>query len=806
MILHDFKPEKYTLVFNPNLTNNTVLVKENIELKCLHPSSKIVLHGVDVDIHSSTLLGHFENLKYSVDKLRQEITFILPKIIEPPNLCNLHIEFTVKINDVLHGIYKTNYNGHVGIATQFESTDARRAFICMDEPSAKSIFDISVIVPSNNLNVFSNMPIMSIKDSEHEKKYIHFFPTPLMSTYLVALILGNYDYISEMNGTTQIRICAPPDKIKFGEFALSVATRAITWYENYFDIKFPLPKCDLISIPDFPCGAMENFGCITFRETNILYNPDITTFLKKINITFVICHEIAHTWFGNMVTPVWWNDLWLNEGFANYIQYECVNALFPEWKIWDMFPQRDLPWALELDSLKSTHPIQVPNVETPEQIGEIFDGISYAKGCSLLVMLSNMFGFESFKTKIQTYLKAHLWGNTTSEKLWEMLGISSTMIKWMKEPGYPLITVNDDGSIHQERFGTHVSVDASASTGTKWDIPISYTFCEKNVLTTKQNVSLIDGIKNMSWFKLNPEQRCLYRVNYPVSNWNNLCEPIKNGTLSVSDRIGILSDAVALSRNREFPNYLLKNIIMSYSNESNYYVWNTILSSFNQLRIITHQSSWKSFVINFCKPHMKRLEQVKTNDLNMFVKQIVLNQLVQYGDEPISELNIDNYHDKIIPTELKGPFYISIAKTTNGFEYLTNRLKNNILLMSEEKQLILNALGTIHCQESLDFAFGSHVREQDSIFTLASMSSTHDGALISFDWMKKNWSSIVHKYDTTGLFGRIISLVGGGLYSPTEFKTFFSNIHVSCPKILEQTLENMEINKCWYERIGEFIW
>lgn len=365
--------------------------------------TEIILNALDINILEATLIKDDGSKHYSKDitysTVNETVTIKFEEVAPQEAILQMHFEGV--LNDKMKGFYRSKYltsNGEEAYAavTQFEATDARRCFPCWDEPAIKATFDIKLVVPVDRV-ALSNMPVKEEKSLEDGLRKLCFEKTPIMSTYLVAVVVGEFDFVEDKSSDgVVVRVYTPLGKKEQGMFALKVATKVLPYYNDYFKIAYPLPKMDLIAIADFSAGAMENWGLITYRETFVLVDPDNTSLIRKQSIALTVGHEIAHQWFGNLVTMEWWTHLWLNEGYASFVEFLCVDHLFPEYEIWTQFVTDMYTRALELDALQNSHPIEV-EVGHPTEIDEIFDEISYNKGASVIRMLHNYLGDEAFR-------------------------------------------------------------------------------------------------------------------------------------------------------------------------------------------------------------------------------------------------------------------------------------------------------------------------------------------------------------------------------------------------------------------------
>lgn len=406
-------PMNYKLTLQPNLTEFTFTGEEVIDVEVKQETDKVIINCLDINVTSasfslgeqsypsSSICHHFEDETV-------EISFASPLPLGQGELC---LDFTGELNKKLKGFYRCKYSGEDGsekfcAVTHFEPTGARRAFPCWDEPAIRATFDITLIVPKDRV-ALSNMNVKEEKDHTEDTslKVVKYARTPVMSTYLVAFVVGEFDFVEgkDANGVI-IRVYTPKGKAVQGQFALEVAKKCLPFYKEYFGIGYLLPKLDLIAIQDFVIGAMENWGLVTYRETCLLIDPSDSSSAAKQYVALVVGHELAHMWFGNLVTVEWWTHLWLKEGFASWIEYLLVDHCFPEFDVWTQFVSTDFASALKLDALNNSHPIEVP-VGHPGEIDEIFDTISYNKGASVIRMLHQYVGNQDFRKGLNHYLK-----------------------------------------------------------------------------------------------------------------------------------------------------------------------------------------------------------------------------------------------------------------------------------------------------------------------------------------------------------------------------------------------------------------
>jgi puromycin-sensitive aminopeptidase len=559
----------------------------------------------------------------------------------------INILFSGILNDQMRGLYRSTYLGldgqsHTMATTQFEATDARRAFPCFDEPSHKATFQLVVTIPAH-MQCISNTPPESIhtsvapahnskdKDNNMLLKTITYQKTPKMSTYLLALVVGEFDAVSTTSPTTSIQttVYTIPGKAHQGTFCLDTATKCLDLYQDLFHIPYPLIKSDLLAIPDFAAGAMENWGCVTYREAKILVKEGSTSESMRRGIARTVCHELAHQWFGNLVTMEFWTQLWLNEGFARFMEFVAIDILFPDWDAWTEFVQSVFGVAQSLDAMKSSHPVEV-EVQHPDEIHDIFDAISYAKGASLIRMLSSYLGFETFMEGLKIYLQRHAYGNATTDMLWQALQdasnkpVAQLMNPWTLQTGYPLLRLNDTGTLDITRF--LASGPGSDVTESSWPIPVTAIVQGEEQVQGPwiihgpdgdQSVDLLEAISTWSaagkWFKLNANQTAFIRVAYTSEQWQRLASAmVPAGTqLSAIDRLGLISDSFAAGRAGYSSIVDSLRLVEDFGQHdtAEYSVWEELSENLSDLcRLYRAQDYFPKFQAYIAKIYSKQLE------------------------------------------------------------------------------------------------------------------------------------------------------------------------------------------------------
>ncbi|HTN71323.1 MAG TPA: M1 family metallopeptidase, partial [Methylomirabilota bacterium] len=450
-------PGRYEIRLTPDLGAATFAGEEKVSIQVLEPVRQIVVNAAELEFQTVSVKspdGKVTLGDAALDGDNEQVTLRFPEALNPGRW-ELQIKFSGILNDKLHGFYRSTYKDAKGkekplASTQFESTDARRAFPCWDEPAFKAVFQVTLVVDGGLTAISNARVIREIPLPESGKKEVVFADSMKMSTYLVAFIVGEFEGTdATMVGNAPLRVWAVPGKQRLAKFAQEIGRFSLDHFSRYYDIAYPGDKLDLIAIPDFASGAMENLGAITFRETALLVDEEKATRGELERVADVVSHENAHMWFGDLVTMKWWNGLWLNEAFATFMEMLAVDAWKPEWRRWDSFTISRAA-AMQVDGLKSTRPIEFP-VEKPEEAAGMFDVLTYEKGASVLRMLEQYLGADAFRDGIRLYLRRHEYANAETTDLWDALEestrepVRALMDSWIFQAGYPIISVERNG-------------------------------------------------------------------------------------------------------------------------------------------------------------------------------------------------------------------------------------------------------------------------------------------------------------------------------------------------------------------------
>ncbi len=842
------RPERYRLMIHPDIEKFTFRCEETIYLKIDKPSKEIVLHGVDLKVEDAVLIQGGEEYrpkKISYKPLEESVVFIFSKPLAKGD-SEFNLKFTGEINDKMAGFYRSKYQ--IGnetkfmASTQFEATDARRAFFCVDEPASKAIFDLTFLIPKSH-TVVSNTHVENIKEHESGYKLVSFAPTPKMSTYLVAYIIGELEYLeTKTKEGTIVRVFVTPGKKAQAEFALDTTAKMLSYYNDYFGIAYPLAVLDVIAIPDFASLAMENWGAITYREIALLIDPEHSSAAAKQRVALVIAHELAHQWFGNLVTMEWWTHLWLNEGFASWIEYLAVDHLFPKWDIWTQFVYSDLNRALELDALKNTHPVEV-SVGHPSEIREIFDAISYSKGASIIRMLADYLGENDFRKGLKIYLTKYNYSNATTEHLWDAFeeasgkSVRKLMQKWTQTPGYPLISVSRDKKgvvkLKQGRFYSSALENKKSKKKVLWNVPIGYTTSagnEKNyLLMSSASVILKEKFDDSEWLNLNAGQSGVFRVAYDSKFLDSLEGAVKDKRISATDRLGLLNDSFALSRAGISDTAATLKLLSAYKDENSYTVWRDLATQLDDLdNLFYGQKFYAKFQKHIQTIFSDVVENMGWNKkqgdghLEFLLRELVLAQAGKFGDISVigeAKKRFKNFLNdrKTLEPDLRSMVFSLVAKNGDEKDY------DELLKLYREANLQeeRNRIGGALCQfkqvslikKTLKFILSSEVRDQDAPLLLAASASNNYARDLTWKFIKDNWKLLYDRYSGGHTCSRMITDTTSDFDTNEDAKDiekfFKKNKAAGMERVIAQVLERIRSNAAWkkvaIKSVGKFL-
>lgn len=824
----DVKPLNYVLRFEPHFSNFTFSGNEIIDVSITKPTSKIMLNAAELKIKNCHMLwnGRKINAKTKLDEKNETLEIKIP--IRIKGKAQIIIDFVGILNDRLVGFYRSQYKDKQGktkflATTQFEAADARRAFPCWDEPEAKATFDIAIITEKNHTAI-SNTNVIS-KKKLGNKTIFRFAKTPIMSTYLVYLAAGEFEFLSSKLGKVTMRIVTTKGNSKKGKFALDLCKKLVMSYENYFGIKYPLPKLDLIAVPDFASGAMENWGAITFRETILLYDPKTSSTLTKQYIAEVVSHELAHQWFGNLVTMKWWNDLWLNESFATFMATKFVDKFYPEWKLWDQFLEDTMNTAMGLDALHSSHPIDV-KVNEPSEIREIFDAISYDKGGCVLRMLESFVSEKTFRAGLRTYLKKFSYKNAKGDDLWNEIGkearapVRIMVNSWLKQVGFPLLEAQKLDSklaLSQKRF----VLEKKGKEKGLWYIPVSISQDNKTIkkLVTKTHDAI--PIKH-SPLVINSGRTGFYRIKYSYDLLADLKTAALHKSISAVDRWAAQNDLFALCVSGDGTARRYLDFVEAYEDEDDYISRSNVANNLYFLYQKTRNEPYSYAIKNIAQFFLRNIFSqlgwdAKENEphTNAFLRSFVISALGRLDDDQIiSEANkrFEQYlkNPSSLNPDIQEPVFSIVAWSGDATTYKKLLGLYRSAKTQEEKLRFLGALCSFKDDklllDTLKFSQSKEVRSQNMHMPIMRISTNPYGKAILWPWLKKNWKSIRVKVGVgSPLLNRIIASISAVADSTleAEIRQFFrSNPTPGTERTLEQTLERIRIHSAMIQRIG----
>lgn len=828
------KPINYNLTFEPDLEKFVFGGTEIITAVCSARTDKITMNCAELEILSCRVEseGRQVGCTYATSSPQEEeLAISLDEEIK--GSVTISIKFQGTLNDRLLGFYRSQYEQdgttRYLATTQFEAADARRAFPCWDEPEAKATFEISMLA-DKRFSAISNMPAAS-KRKLGDRILHRFAKTPVMSTYLVYLGVGEFEYLTGRTGKTRIRVVTTKGNKYRGRYSLNLGKKLLASYEEYFGIGYPLPKLDLIALPDFAAGAMENWGAITFRETILLYDPKTSSTRTKQFIAEVISHEIAHQWFGNLVTMKWWNDLWLNESFATFMATKFVDRFYPEWDMWSQFVDDAMVMAMGIDSLKTTHPIDV-TVKSPAQIREIFDAISYDKGGCILRMLENYVGEPNFQEGLKKYLSDFKYGNAEGRDLWRAIGkaskmpVASMVDTWLKQPGFPLVHASRNGTtlkIRQRRYLLEHDDDHS---GGMWHIPLFLGPQDglPSRLLKKESAS-VRVPKTSGGFVVNPGRTGFYRVRYDDAMLSDLKPLVEEKRLPPIDRWAIQNDLFSLcvSGGKTVADYL--DFSGAYAGEDSYMASLNVAHNLASLYFGAFDEEFSDGIGVHARGHLKAVLQrlgwdAKKTDshTDAMLRAFVISALGRMDDPDVTAEAQERYSkflespDSLQP-DLVEPVCSIAAWNGNAKTHAELLGLYRDASTAEERLRFLGAMcgfqDTRLLTRTLNFSQTGEVRSQNMQLPIMKVAANPRGKKILWPWLKKNWKRLNKKVGSGNpLLNRIVASIASVADDSmeSEITSFFrENPAPGTERTQAQMLERVRIRSALLRRMrGEF--
>ena len=797
-------PTKYSIRIIPDIEKLTFTGSETVKLNVHARVRELVLNALELEITGASVDDKkLPQSAVKIDKSNELLTLTLPSELATGDH-TLTLSFSGKINQQGQGLFYMRYQEQgtdakkIALGTQFEATDARRFFPCWDEPSFRARFQLTAVVPQNWIAV-SNMPIESETKINNPEiigaggKEVRFATTPSMASYLNVFVAGELDLIEMTAAGTQIRVIATKGKTEWGRYALESTAQILEYYNDYFGIPYPLPKLDQIAIPGGFGGAMENWGGITYYETGLLFDPGKSSAATRQGIYEVIAHETAHQWFGDLVTMAWWDNLWLNEGFASWMGTKCTAHFNPQWEVWleknsprDPTRRTGISKELEMegDARSTTHPIQQP-IANEAEANSAFDDITYRKGQAFLLMLESFLGENAFRDGIRRYMAAHKYSNSTTADLWNALSqasgkpVGAIAAGWTEQPGFPVVKVKRDGenvSLMQERFTIHFP-NASAL---QWKIPLTYFFVGDAKPQSRLMTEKIEKLQNIPVdraLKLNAEGAGNYRVQYDEPLWKRLLDALPK--LSVADRVNLLGDAWALVQANRAPLSTYFDLIEKLPAGIELAEREQIINAFDYInRLLIGNAARKKFqnyVRSILRPTFDQLGWEPRKDetpRSALLRASLIDALGDLNDQEIvagCRERFQKYlvdHASIAP-DLRASIFRVVGHYADDATWSELHELGLKTTSTEEKQNYYDALAAARdhklVAKTLQLSLTDELPTSRAVFLVGKVARDSDHPDLAWDFAKANMKALLSKSDALGV----------NRYAPSLF-TFFS--------------------------------
>ena len=836
-------PEEYAIRIKPDPQKLTFTGSETIKVNVRKPTRQLVLNAADIEISKAAVNDKpVGKSAIRLDRKAETLTVTAPAELKP-GTHTLSLTFSGKINEGGFGLYHAPYVEHgtgakkVMLGTQLEATDARRMFPCWDEPAFRARFQLTAIVPENWTAV-SNMPIER-ETKTADGKELHFAPTPSMASYLNVLCAGELDSIEKTSHGVLHRVVATRGKAELGRYALESAAQVTEYFNDYFGTPYPLPKLDEIAVPGGFGGAMENWGGITYFESRLLYDPNRSSAQTKQDIYEVVAHEIAHQWFGNLVTMAWWDNLWLNEGFASWMGSKCTEKFNPDWEVW---LTRDVPrnptrrtgipkeTAMESDARGTTHPIQQP-VKTEAEANSAFDDITYKKGQSFIRMLESFLGEEAFRAGIRNYVQRHKFSNTTTADLWNALSeasgkpVGEIAAGWTQQPGFPIVTVSrgTDGKVAlmQERF----TINFPDAPPLEWKIPLTYSISgdapTQSVLMEGKTAELTDIPADRA-LKLNVDGAGNYRVRYDDASWKLILANLAK--FSSPDRVNLLGDAWALVQAKRAPLSHYLELVEKLPTRTELAEREQIITAFGAINSLLddqlQRQQFQQYARSILRPSFDELgwdPKPGEKPRQATLRASLISALATFGDQEIAAEARERFHrfvadPKSLAPDLRAPVLAVIGRYADEPTWTKLHEAGLKTTSIEEKQDYYDALAFVAdpklAERTLQIALTDELPSSRASYLVPKVARDGGHPELVWRFAKTNMKQLLAKTDALGALS----------YAPSLF-TFFSDparidelkayaktsLSPDSAKEIEKAVDEVSFRADFKQRLGEQI-
>ncbi len=823
-------PRRYQIRLTPDLKQFTFQGALTIAIVVNDATDDVVLNALELEIDQVTATRGGKTLTASIElepsKERAHLRF--PEKLDQGDW-TLKIDYRGFLNDKLHGFYHSQYQDaagvtHVAATTQFESTDARRAFPCWDEPEIKASYKV-ILVIDQNLAAFSNAGIESERPLGNGKKEVVFKETIVMSTYLVAFIVGEFVATKPVDAGTPLRIVHVPGKEALTNWAGQIGAFSLKYFAGYYGLKYPGDKLDLIAIPDFASGAMENLGAITFRETALLADEKTASRAELERVADVVSHENAHMWFGDLVTMRWWNGIWLNEAFATFMEMLAVNAWKPEWKRWESFSVSRAA-AMSIDGLRSTRPIEFP-VLSPEDCRAMFDILTYEKGAAVLRMLEQFLGDNVFRDGIRLYLKKHQFNNTETSDLWDALEEASRepvrkmMDSWIFQPGFPIVEVTAAAGGRSLKISQRRFFYLPEDNNQLWHVPVMVRaktdrgLSNHKVLLTESE-TMLELPEKLEWALLNEGGHGFYRVHYAPAMLAALTKNLS--ALQPIERFGLVSDtwAATVAGGGNLSEFL--KMARLFTAETDINVWRALIGAFAYLDMIASDADRPALaatVRDILGPIAKRMGwDVKPgeSELDRQLRGTILSTLGTLGDDrEVQDRARDLYarfedNPDSADRDLMPPLVNILAHAGDSARYDEFKTKFKSPRTPQEEQRYLFSLANFRdrdlLRKTMSMTLDGEVRTQNAPYLMHSLLLNPACRYEAWDYVRLRWEEMIAKYPDNAL-PRMCEAVVALLDREDEVKSFFKEHRVRLGgKLIDQHLERLSVAVGFRRREG----